>query len=468
MKKRAYSLDALRGYAILTMVLSATVASSVLPGWMYHAQEPPPTHVFIESIAGLTWVDLVFPFFLFAMGAAFPFSVGKKLTAGESKWRLSFKALIRGIELTFFAILIQHFYPYVLSNPQDPRAWGLALLCFSLLFPMFMRIPLKMPQWVHLAIKLSAYAIALILLLTVQYAGDRKFSPGFSNIIILLLANMAVFGTLAYIFTAKNKLARIAILPFLMAVFLGHNADGSWVQALYNYSPFPWMYRFEYLRYLFIVIPGSIAGEYLFEWMNSPGEQPPEIKKEKGLAFKLTVLALVIITTNLCCLYARWCNANFYINLVYVFIGINLLKNKKSTFGLLWKKLFLAGAFFLILGLFFEPFQNGIRKDFPTYSYYFVTSGLAFMALLIFNILCDYFKLNRSTSFLVLSGQNPMIAYVAADLVILPVLNLIKTSFLLDYLTHSAFPGFMRGIVLTGIAILITMFFSRKKWYWRT
>ena len=32
MKERALSLDALRGYAILTMVLSATIVYGVLPG----------------------------------------------------------------------------------------------------------------------------------------------------------------------------------------------------------------------------------------------------------------------------------------------------------------------------------------------------------------------------------------------------------------------------------------------------
>lgn len=42
MNKRAFSLDALRGYAIITMVLSGTIASGVLPGWMYHAQVGPP------------------------------------------------------------------------------------------------------------------------------------------------------------------------------------------------------------------------------------------------------------------------------------------------------------------------------------------------------------------------------------------------------------------------------------------
>ena len=54
MNKRAYALDALRGYAIITMVLSATVAWNSLPGWMYHAQTPPPDRVFDASLSGIT------------------------------------------------------------------------------------------------------------------------------------------------------------------------------------------------------------------------------------------------------------------------------------------------------------------------------------------------------------------------------------------------------------------------------
>ena len=121
--RRAYSIDALRGYAILTMVLSATIVYGILPAWMYHAQEPPPTHTYHPELSGLTWVDLVFPFFLFTMGAAFPFSLRRKYEKGESRWKLAYGAVKRGVQLTFFAIFIQHFYPYMLSAPQDMRAW---------------------------------------------------------------------------------------------------------------------------------------------------------------------------------------------------------------------------------------------------------------------------------------------------------------------------------------------------------
>jgi len=302
---RASALDALRGYAILTMVLSGTIAYGILPGWMYHAQVPPPAHKFDPSIFGITWVDLVFPFFLFAMGAAFPFSIGKKLNEKNEIYKAILNALERGALLVFFAIFLQHLYPWTISNPQDTKSWLITLFAFLLLFPMFMRLPDKYSKLLRIAVKVSAYAIGVILLLTVDYANNRKFSLEYSNIIILVLANMALFGSLAYIFTAKNRLARLAILPFILAVFLGNSNEGSWIHWLYNFSPVPWIYKFYYLKYLFIIIPGTIAGEYLLEWMKSDPVNETEKKLEEKLAWWMLALPPILVISNLYGLYSR-------------------------------------------------------------------------------------------------------------------------------------------------------------------
>lgn len=88
MLKRNQSLDALRGFAILTMVLSGSIAfGDVLPAWMYHAQVPPPDHKFVPTLAGITWVDLVFPFFLFAMGTAIPLALQKNIKAKQGSYK---------------------------------------------------------------------------------------------------------------------------------------------------------------------------------------------------------------------------------------------------------------------------------------------------------------------------------------------------------------------------------------------
>lgn len=467
MKQRALALDALRGYAIITMVLSATIISSILPGWMSHAQTPPPDHIFDPEIPGITWVDLVFPFFLFAMGAAFPFSIGKHAEEGRSKLLLCYDAIKRGIQLTFFAIFIQHFYPYVLSSPQDLRSWLLAITCFIVLFPMFMRIPYKLPEKVHTAIKLIAYGIAIIMLLTVHYANGRSFSLYFSNIIILILANMAIFGSLLYIFTMHNRLLRICILILLGALMISKDIENSWVEHYLTSSPIPWMYKFEYLEYLFIVIPGSFAGEILKKWLTGNHESTQPVNLKGGIL--LLGILLSVILVNLCCLYNRFLEMNLIITIILLIAGYILLrKRSQDDVKSLWYKLFDLGSFFLLLGLFIEPFQEGIKKDYATFSYFFVTSGLAFMALIAFHIICDYFKCIRSTRFLVLSGQNPMIAYVATDLLIYPVLNITGIMPLLKYLYTSPWLGFLHGVLLTSLTVLITMFFTRIKWFWRT
>ena len=79
--RRAIGLDALRGFAILAMFLSGLLPfySNTLPNWMYHAQVPPPLHKFNPNLPGLTWVDLVFPFFIFSMGSAIPLALTKRI-----------------------------------------------------------------------------------------------------------------------------------------------------------------------------------------------------------------------------------------------------------------------------------------------------------------------------------------------------------------------------------------------------
>lgn len=72
MNNRAYAVDILRGLAIVGMVLSGYIAwNPDLPAWLFHAQLPPPSFVFDASVAGITWVDLVFPFSSFRWARPF-------------------------------------------------------------------------------------------------------------------------------------------------------------------------------------------------------------------------------------------------------------------------------------------------------------------------------------------------------------------------------------------------------------
>jgi len=285
------------------------------------------------------------------------------------------------------------------------------------------------------------------------------------------LANMAIFGSLVYIFTIRNRIARIAILPFVMAILLcmSVNFNGSWQKALFDFSPLPWLYKFYYLKYLFIVIPGSIAGEYLLEWIrNTEQTRREHQQKEKKEAIVLLSITMSLIVWNLYGLFTRQLVLNLVVTMLLLSIGIASLYKTPTVNLQFWEKLFVTGSYLLLLGLFFEAFEGGIRKDTSTFSYYFVTSGLAFMALISFSILCDFFQWKHATAFLTMSGQNPMIAYVGSSVVVGPLLNITGLMKYVDMLSHNAWQGLLRGVIITTLVTLLAMFFTKIKWFWRT
>lgn len=456
------ALDALRGYAILTMVLSATVVYGILPGWMYHAQVPPPDHVFNPNLPGLTWVDLVFPSFLFALGAALPFSVGRKHSQGAATWRLALNALWRGIKLAFFAIVIQHLYPYMTGSPQCWSNWVIALTGFALLFVVFVRLPASLPAWMHKVVPAVGVAAIAALLFAVH---GGNFSLSQSNIIILILANVSASATLLYVFTINRPMSRIAVTAAVMALFIAAGADAhSWAAQLLNYTPAPWLYQPRYLEYLLIVIPGSFAGELLLKHI---AHTTTDSATKPATAIGIAATALTLVIANLCCLYTRTLVLNLVLNALLLIVGYCLVRRGEG-YTALWRQLWTCAAAMIVIGLCFEAFEGGIKKDPVTVSYLFTTAGLSFATLVFFSVLTDYFRLHRATAFLVESGQNPMVAYVAVDLAIYPVLNLLGVTRWFGVFYLSPWLGALQGFILTSIAVAITMFFTRRKCVWRT
>src|SRR5438046_8860483 len=134
---RAVAVGALRGLAILGMVLVAVEPLGVLPAWMYHAQEPPPTHQMDLMRAGLTWPDLVFPIFIFTLGAAIPLAWARRLDRGAGYGEVARGVFGRGALLLFFALFRQHFDSSLGSLQPEQYAWTVCLIAFAVLFAIF-------------------------------------------------------------------------------------------------------------------------------------------------------------------------------------------------------------------------------------------------------------------------------------------------------------------------------------------
>ncbi len=468
MKTRNDSLDALRGFAILTMVLSGAIAyGDVLPAWMYHAQVPPPDHKFNPSIPGITWVDLVFPFFLFSMGAAIPLSLKKHLEMGKGFLFVLWMATKRFLLLAFFALFTQHMKAWVISDDPTTTDQLLSIFAFILLFFQFYETKTERYKYLFLALKLLSFALAFFLLWKLPFWSGKEFDLYKSDIIIMVLANMAFFGTIIYFFTIGKPLLRLGMLAFIMAVFLAAKepADG-WAKELFNFNhvgewKFDWLYKFYFLKYLFIIIPGTLAGEWMLH-QNSSKVQSTTRTTENWLA----LFSLSLVVLNLYGLFTRELIINLIGSAIVCFVALYLLRKAEQTN--LYKRFISAGAYLLLLGLFFEAYEGGIRKDSSTYSYYFVTSGLAFFSLVLFSVMCRRNVLSAIINYLSLNGKNPMVAYVAGSLLLLPILQLTHTNVYWDAMNQNAIMGFLKGVFFTALISIITIFFVKRKWFWKT
>ena len=592
-KPRAHALDALRGYAIITMVLSAMEAFSVLPRWMYHAQVPPPDHVFDPTIYGITWVDIIFPFFLFSMGAAIPLSLGRQHAKGESIMKLTWKTVQRWVKLTFFAIFIIHAFPFMLGYEQEWMRYAMPIFFFILLCLMFMPNPFGLSQYKARAITWSAYLVAVGFMLLQPYAGGAPFRLTDSDCIMLILANVSLTGSIIYLLTIGHPLRRLALLPFLVALFMAAHTANSWPALLIHTSWLPWLYLPAYQVYLLIIIPGTVAGEWIAQWLekmkandtskglvesyqkkneavlenvnplkggrgavlengngvkndekvvleneNKVRTRSEEMKdKENALALPVAFLSLALIVVNVVLLFGRHLVANLVATMVLTALTAWLLRSRREagTTGVeaakqrsaskdassqnaakqevsnreaslqeaakqevssreassqeaskqevynhrsssipasptlhFWQRLSSAGAYLLLLGLCLESYEGGIRKDDVTLSYLFVTCGLAFYALLLLTVVCDHWHVRWLCAPLEMVGKNPMVAYVSASMVIIPVLILTQLYPYIDALSSQPLTGFLKGVLLTTLCMALTAWFTHKRWFWKT
>ena len=633
-KPRAHALDALRGYAIITMVLSAMEAFSVLPRWMYHAQVPPPDHVFDPTIYGITWVDIIFPFFLFSMGAAIPLSLGRQHAKGESIMKLTWKTVQRWVKLTFFAIFIIHAFPFMLGYEQEWMRYAMPIFFFILLCLMFMPNPFGLSPYKARAITWSAYLVAVGFMLLQPYAGGAPFRLTDSDCIMLILANVSLTGSIIYLLTIGHPLRRLALLPFLVALFMAAHTANSWPAFLIHTSWLPWLYLPAYQEYLLIIIPGTVAGEWIAQWLekmkandtskglvdnyqkkseavlengnplnggreavlengngvkneekavlengnplkggrgavlengnkvkndekavlenvtplnggreavletgngvkndekavlengNKVRTRSEEMKeKENALALPVALLSLALIVVNVVLLFGRHLVANLIATIVLTALTAWLLRSRREagTTGVeaakqraaskdsssqnvakqevssreassqeaaqqetsnqrsssapasptlhFWQRLSSAGAYLLLLGLCLESYEGGIRKDDVTLSYLFVTCGLAFYALLLLTVVCDHWHVRWLCAPLEMVGKNPMVAYVSASMVIIPVLILTHIYPYIDALSSQPLTGFLKGVLLTALCMALTAWFTHKRWFWKT
>lgn len=367
---RAHGLDALRGLAILLMCLSGLVPGA-LPNWMYHGYHPTHLPATLQAAAeadgggngmaavdrqpdrwepveqkrfrpdwpGLTWVDAVFPMFLFAMGAAIPLAVAARTRRGDSSGKLVRGAFLRFGLLVAFAVYVQRATPYFMENPPTAATWGLALLAMVPVGLVLTRLPRGWPAWTRWATRLAGWTSAIAFVAYTTQRAERPFDWTQKDIIILLLAWSSLLVTLGYLATRRAAWARLLLLgPVVLLAHhqamrpgwrvFGDRLDGftAWLQmpkawldlsglgtwigagpllpappgAWLNFAP---LYDFTWFKVAGIVVLGTLIGDVILRRQGRLAEAGPASSSATGAgragAWLLTLLLIASVVGTL-------------------------------------------------------------------------------------------------------------------------------------------------------------------------
>lgn len=460
---RIATIDMLRGIAIVGMILCANIGfNSGLPAWMFHAQTPPPTYAFNPDVPGITWVDLVFPFFLFSMGAAFPLAMRKKLEGGTSRWKIAGSLLKRWFILSAFGLILGN--AYAVGGSGRPT-WSIYVFNISLwaaMFLAFVRVNVKEAEgWKkHLGTAVNLCGVAMLGMLAVvltKWFGIplNRYS---SDIIIMILANIAIWGGMIWMFTKDNLRLRWLVVLFIAAI----KALSSYTPEVLSFFPsagrLSWLFNWSWLQYLLIAIPGSIVGDIILRHARSGESVRFNVK-----SITAGILALVAACIQLWGLFTRHVTADFIISALLAAAFIGLTWRQKNVFTrTAW-----IGFALMLAGIALDPVDGGITKDHCNLSYVFATSGMA--ALTGAFLLMLEIHSGVKAKFLAGVGQNPMLAYTVTSFLIGPILGLLGILPALYELSEgSQFWGVAQGVIITFLMMCVTYVFTRLRLFWRS
>ena len=168
---RILSLDAFRGLTIALMILVNDPGS-----WSYIYA--PLRHA---EWNGATLTDLVFPFFLFAVGVSIAVSLSKTMTEGADTADVRRKILLRSLKIFALGMLLGLLPLFDLSAIRLPGVLQRIALVYLACAPLFIQQDKKLEIWVFIAL-LVGYWLAMIMVPVPTYgAGDLEPGHNLAN-----------------------------------------------------------------------------------------------------------------------------------------------------------------------------------------------------------------------------------------------------------------------------------------------
>ncbi len=244
--QRIVSIDALRGFVMFTMIFVNDLAGAdrnIVPDWMVHFSD---RH---KGGSGMTFVDLVFPAFLFIVGMSIPIALSSRLAKGEAVWKLLLHVIARTGSLLAIGILMVH------AGSANAKAigmsgavWTVMMFCSAILAfcsvsaPRGIEVGSRTKSALRaITILLRLVGVAGLIWMALAFRGKRgdsivslsppEIHPSWYGILGLIGWSYLV-ASIAFLIFRTNRFALAACIVFLLCLFAAekqHWFDGFWL-----------------------------------------------------------------------------------------------------------------------------------------------------------------------------------------------------------------------------------------------
>jgi heparan-alpha-glucosaminide N-acetyltransferase len=398
---RLACLDTFRGFDILVMVFVNYIAAmQAIPFLLRHAK---------AEMDAYTITDVVFPGFLFIVGAAIPLSFGKRTEAGTSLGRVLGRVIIRTAGLVFLGVLEVNREQFSAADTGVSKAlwYLLAYLAVIALWNMYPKTEDNRRRKVYLGLRIGAVLLLLVLVILFRgrtETGDLVWLQTSWWGILGLIGWAYLICTLIYLAFGRSRAALLGVLGLFIAINIGGHLG-----ALGFLGP---------------------------------------IMSDKTVAMMSCHSAIVL--------------AGALVGTLFASSSKKTSPKERSLFMLGF------GLGLYSAGLLLRPIQ-GISKNRATESYALVTAGVCCLLFLGFYLLMDVLMVRRWSSFLQPVGKNPLLAYILPD-IIACILFLISGLIRFDvgrllwpFADRGGVPGMLNALVFTGFILFLTALATRAK-----
>ncbi len=395
---RIDSVDVLRGATILVMMFVNDLAGvKGVPAWM--------EHVHPSNSDGMTFVDVVFPAFLFIVGISIPFAIGSRLDRGESTVSVWRHILLRVIGLLTVGFFMVNSETISETGPLSPPLWELVMYAGVALT--WLSLPRELAAKRSHIILMRTVGVALLVAVALFYRGNDgtgiiQMRPQWWGI-LGLIGWAYLMACLVYVPLRRNLAGVVGCISLLYCLYVADAAGGlEWLRMAKN-----WVSVGEALgSQAAVTVAGVVLGIILLP------ESP--VKTHSSRMRWVAWYALALLCAG---------------NLLHAANGIH--------------RMFI------------------FNKNAATPPWCLVSSAITAVAWLGTQWLVDVRMLGRATKLLTLAGQNALLAYILAP-AIYAFMRLTHIELIYGGVGNSFPTGFLRSIAWAFLLVWLIALLRRR------